>query len=133
MIQYQQPQTKRSVWGRFVADIPTNYTVEQVNDIIEQFMQAEGFKLSKYRGETVLKKGMGVFSYPKCIKIDVRSGVVHMEAFVIMYLLRGIPLIIAGELNLDGPGGMAPIVGPKRVLREKVDRLIAALSAPAVN
>jgi len=124
------PQENQGIWGRFAADIPTNYTVEQLNGIIGQFMRTERFRLSKYKGEIVLKKGRGFFAYQKCIKIDVRPGVVHLEAFIIMYLLRGIPLIPIGEMNLNGIGGMTPIVGPKRVLRELVHRLIASISTP---
>jgi|GEM_PF-4438801 len=131
--QYQQPQRQSSVWGRFVADIPTNNTPEQTNKIIEQFMETEGFKQSKYDGEPAFRKGLGLFAARKYLKLDVRPGSVHIEAFIPMYLLRGLPLFRIGELNLDGPGGIKPIIGPKRALRESVDRLIALITAPAEN
>ena len=127
--QSQRPLGRQSIWGRFIADIPTNYTAEQVGDIIERFMQAEGFKQSRYKGEPIYKKGIGIFSYPKCIKIEIRPGVVHLEAFVIMYLFRNIPFFISWEMNLDGLWGTKPMTGPKRALRDCVDRLIAVINA----
>ena len=129
-MQNQPPRGRQSVWGRFITDIPIEHSGYQINKIIEQFMKTEGFRQTRYKGEPIFKKGRGFLAAPKCIKIEVRPGSVHIEAFVIMYLLRGFPNIRIGELNLDGPGGMKPIVGPKRVLRERVDRLIAVINNP---
>ena len=129
--QPQRPPGRQGTWGRFIADIPTHYTDEQVGDIIERFMEAEGYTRSQYKDETVFKKGISLFSpYPKCIKIEIRPGVVHLEAFLIIYLFKGIPFFPIGELNIDAIWSSKSAVGPKRELRKCVDRLIAVINAP---
>ena len=128
--QPQRPPGRQGTGDRFIVDIPTDYTVEQLDDIIERFMEANGYKRSPYKDETVFKKGISLFSsYPKCIKIEIRPGVVHLEAFLISYLFNGIPFFAIGELNIDGTWSSKSAAGPKRELRKCVDRLIAVINA----
>ena len=106
--------------NRFMVDVPTNYSPDQVNDIIAQFMKAEGFNHSMYRGEPILKKGLGFLTAPQFIKLDVQPGFLHIEAFLKYAILPG---VFVGEMGLDGFAGAIP----KQMLKGRVDKLIAAV------
>ena len=112
---------------RFTADIPTGYTAEQVNGIIAQFMQAEGFKLKKYKNSPIYKQGIGIMMSPRYIKIDVYPGTVHIEAF--LKHRSGKSIFFYGERDFDGLMGLPP-TGIQNKHKACVDRLIAAISAP---
>jgi len=105
--------------NRHIVDIPTNLTVEQVNGIIAQFMQVEGFKQVTYKGEPILTRGKGFLSAPQFLKIDVRPGMVRLEAFLKMQIL---PFVYVGEIGLGG----RDIARWK--LKECVDRLVASIN-----
>jgi len=110
---------------RFIADIRTGYTVEQVNGIIAQFMQAEGFKLKKYQKALIYKKGVGIMVSPRYIKVDVYPGSVHIEAF--LKHRSGKSIFFYGERDFNGLPGLPPI-GLQLKHKACVDRLIAAIN-----
>lgn len=109
--------------ARYTIDIPTPYTPEEINNIINQFSQQEGFQFTNYKGEDVLKKGMGIMSAPQFIKVAIFPGTVHIEAWIKNAILPGVYI---GEMGLDGFYGWAI----KATLKGRVDRLIQSI-APA--
>jgi len=106
---------------RFIADIPTSYSVEEVNALLQNFTQAEGFSYEEYKGEMVYKKGEGIITAPQFIKVLIAEGTVHIEAWLKYALLPG---VFYGELGLDG----FIMAVPKSLLRSRVDKLISSIT-----
>ena len=106
---------------RFIADIPTSYSVEEVNALLQNFTQAEGFSYEEYKGEMVYKKGEGIVTAPQFIKVLIAEGTVHIEAWLKYALLPG---VFCGELGLDG----FMMAVPKSLLRNRVDKLISSIT-----
>lgn len=102
--------------GRSVFDVPTPYSPEQVNDILNQFTSMKKFRLVNYKGDQVLKKGDGFFTAAMYLKVLTSPGMVHIEAWI-----RAM-----GEQGLDGFVGAIP----KQMLRTAVNDLTAMLSPP---
>lgn len=110
--------------SRFVTDLPVNQPEEFVRFVSQDFFAKEGFELSRYKKETVWRKGMGLLTCPQFMKVEYRSGVVHLEAWMSQFALPGIYL---GEMGVTGAWGWAV----KQTLKSRVDTLIGLLSQQA--
>ena len=108
--------------ARFVTDVPTGYTPQEVNTILSQFAQAEKFEYVNFRGENVFKKGSGWFTVPQCMKVDIYDGVVHIEAWIQNLLIPGVYL---NEMDFDGYYGW--II--KEAFKNLLNRLIQTIAA----
>lgn len=102
--------------ARYVKELPINKSPEQIQAIVNDFFDKEGFKQVLYKGEQVWKKGMGITVGPQYITVKDSSGTVRVEAWIKFALLPGVYL---GELGLAGFVGAIP----KSLLKGKVSRL----------
>jgi hypothetical protein len=102
--------------SRYIKELPTNKSPEQIQVIANQFFDQEGFKQVTYKGEQAWKKGMGILTGPQYISVKVSPEIVKVEAWIKFALLPGVYL---GELGLDGFVGAIP----KSLLKGKVSRL----------
>lgn len=107
--------------SRFMIDLPVNQPEEFVRFVSQDFFAKEGFELSRYKQETVWRKGMGLLTCPQFMKVEYRGGVVHLEAWMSQFALPGIYL---GEMGVTGVWGWAV----KQTLKSRVDTLIGLLS-----
>lgn len=110
--------------SRFMIDLPVNQPEEFVRFVSQDFFAKEGFELSRYKQETVWRKGMGLLTCPQFMKVEYRGGVVHLEAWMSQFALPGIYL---GEMGVTGAWGWAV----KQTLKSRVDALIRLLSQQA--
>lgn len=99
--------------SRYVNDIKTSKSPEEVCMIAEDYLSGEGFKKVDYQGEEVWKKGTGLALGPQFLKLIPGEGKVHVEAWIKFAILPGVFL---GEMDTEGFVGAAP----KRKLRKRV-------------
>lgn len=120
--------------ARYVVDMPTQLTPEEIASIFESFAQIEGFALTPYKGQNVYKKGMGFIAAPQYLTYMASPGMLHIEAWLRYAVLPG---VYVGEMGLDGFFGAVP----KGILRDRVGKLITSVQvaeqqkgfAPVVN
>ncbi|HEQ71015.1 MAG TPA: hypothetical protein ENN69_00870 [Spirochaetia bacterium] len=107
--------------ARYINEIATKKSAEELNKLIADFMQREGFKNVQFNGETVWKKGMGIMTGPQFIKTTTGDGKLKLEAWIKFALLPG---VYVGEMGLNGFFGFAL----KKVLKGRVQRLTQLVS-----
>jgi hypothetical protein len=106
--------------GRTTMDITTKKSAKELEGIIASFMENEGFKKTVRRGEEVWKKGIGMLAAPQFLKTEIKSGALHIEAWLKNALLPG---VYVGEMGITGFYGFAI----KAALRKRVDKLTALI------
>lgn len=111
--------------ARFVTNITINKPDDMIRFIVEDYLTKEGFALKNRDGEMVWKKGTGLLTAPKFIKIGFLNGQVHIEAWIKFAILPG---VYAGEMGTTG----VFYAVPKASLKKDVDRLINQLCIPPV-
>lgn len=99
--------------SRYVHDLKTSKSQDEVNRITSDYLSREGFKQVDYEGEMVWKKGTGLALGPQFLKIIPSEGKVHIEAWIKFAILPGVFL---GEMDTEGFVGGAP----KRRLKKRV-------------
>lgn len=99
--------------SRYVNEIKTRKSKEEINRITGEFLTREGFKMMDYDGEKVWKKGTGLALGPQFMKVMPGPGKVHVEAWIKFAILPGVFL---GEMDTEGLVGGAP----KRRLKKRV-------------
>lgn len=109
--------------ARFVTEFTINQPKEFVDFILKDFCAKEGFEYTRFKGENVWKKGIGMMTAPQFIKVDCQNGKVHLEAWMKYAILPG---VYCGEMGLTGFWGFAV----KQMLKSRVDALIALLQQP---
>ena len=77
-------------------------------------------------GETIWKKGHGVMTAPKFLKVGFLNGQVHIEAWLKYPILPG---VYVGEMGTTGFFAAVP----KASLKKDVDKLINQLCIPPVQ
>lgn len=92
----------------------------QLKVIAEDYFSKEGFKLIKYKGEMVFKKGVGFLTAPQYIKLTFQNSNVTLEAFLKYPIFIG---VYVGEMGLKG--FVAAL--PKGLLQSKVNTLESLL------
>lgn len=84
--------------SRYVNVLRTGLSPQEVQGVIGQYLQAEGFKHMDERGEMVWRKGTGTLSNPQFIKAEpAADGTVRVEAWTAGVSL--LPGIYGGEMN----------------------------------
>ena len=107
--------------ARFITQIPTTKTPEQVNATVQEYMGLEGFSLTEHKGQMLWKKGNGFVSGPQYIfVVPLNNGMIQIEAFIKFAILPG---VYAGEMGITGFFGAIP----KGMLRTRVDNLVSIL------
>ncbi|MCI8359765.1 MAG: hypothetical protein HFE86_00320 [Clostridiales bacterium] len=113
--------------SRYTNTLATNLDPQEVEAIVQQYMQSEGFSLMQYsQQEQAWKKGAGFLTYPQYMKVTPAPGSITVEAFLKFPLFPG---VYVGELHLNGFVA-API---KSVLKGRVSRLEQMLQQAAYN
>lgn len=112
--------------SRYIVDIPTSLSPEQVRTVFASFAQIEGFEMVPYKGQNVYKKGMGVVSGPQYVTFTHMGGTVRIEAWIKFALLPG---IYFGEMGVKGFLGLVP----KKQLKDRVGHVIFSLQQAEKN
>ncbi|EEG31365.1 hypothetical protein CLOSTMETH_01002 [[Clostridium] methylpentosum DSM 5476] len=112
--------------ARFVTNIAINKPDDMIRFIIEDYLTKEGYKLQNRDGETIWKKGHGVMTAPKFLKVGFLNGQVHIEAWLKYPILPG---VYVGEMGTTGFFAAVP----KASLKKDVDKLINQLCIPPVQ
>lgn len=107
--------------ARYQNQISSPKSQAELESIVSQFMEAEGFKPAAFKGENVWKKGSGILVAPQYLKTTIADGKVNLEAFVQFAILPG---VFVGEYGIDG----LFLAVPKKLLKNRVQKLEAALT-----
>jgi hypothetical protein len=108
--------------SRYVTDIATSATADEVDRIVSASLTSEGFGRAAYGHEQVWKKGHGI-SMPQFITVAGDEGHAHLEAWLKYPILPGV--YVGGEMDMEGKLGFVM----KKKLREQVEHLEQALSS----
>ncbi len=106
--------------ARTTMDITTKKSAKEMEGIIASFMDKEGFKKTTMKGEEIWKKGIGMVTAPQFLKTEIKSGALHLEAWLKTALLPG---VYVGEMGITGFYGFAI----KATLRKRVEKLKAMI------
>ena len=107
--------------ARYLNTLEVKKPAAEVNKLIQDFMNVEGFKLTNYQNETVWKKGVGLLTAPQFMKTTVTDGKVEIQAWIKFALLPG---VFVGEMGITGFFGFAI----KAVLKGRVQKLQTLLT-----
>ncbi len=101
--------------------IALNYTMpyNQLSENLSQILASNGYKLKKYNDEYVFKKGIGMLTAMKFIKIDYYEHQIYISAFISV----GIGSWTGAEKDLNGFVGAIP----KKQLQSMLQRLQSAV------
>lgn len=115
--------------SRYANTLETGMSNEQAQGIINQYLQAEGFKYIDERGEMVWRKGFGAMVNPQFMKAEViGDGKVRVEAWTAGVSI--VPGVYGGELDpMHGVFGW----GPKMALKPRVRELESRLGGRSVS
>ncbi len=102
--------------SRYVNDIATSKSADEVERTVSEFFAHEGFEKTAYGHEEAWKKGHGLMTGPQYVKAAPVNGHVHVEAWMKTALLPG---VYVGETGTRGLWGAAV----KRKLRQRVEEL----------
>lgn len=106
--------------SRYIVDIPTSLSPEQISTIFASFAQIEKFEMVSYKGQNVYKKGMGFVSAPQYVTFTHMGSAVRIEAWIKFTILPG---LYFGESGLDGFMGAIP----KKQLKDRIGHVIFSL------
>ncbi len=103
--------------SRYIKDYSVPKDAASLQSLVNSFMVREGFKVFYYKGETIWKKGYGLFTAPQFMKTVVSEKTVHVEAWIKFALLPG---VYYGEMGIEGFVGLIP----KKMLKKKIEELV---------
>lgn len=106
--------------ARYINEIATTKGMDTVRFVAEDFFFKEGFVKTKYKGEDVWKKGIGILSAPQFIKFTYAEGKVYLQAWLKYAILPG---VYCGEMGITGAFAFAI----KKVLASRVKNLEALI------
>ncbi|MEX1378327.1 MAG: hypothetical protein AB1Z23_12755 [Eubacteriales bacterium] len=101
--------------ARYINFVETIFSKEEIDQVVEQTMKAEGFKKKIKGGEEVWQKG-GLLTGPQFVKVVSHNGKAEVHAWLKFALLPG---VYFGEMDLTGAMGFAI----KDVLRKRIAKL----------
>jgi hypothetical protein len=102
--------------SRYINDIPTSRSAEEVERTVSDFLTGEGFHRQQRGYEEVWAKGSGLLVGQQFVKATPVNGHVHIEAWI--------KALYAAEMGTEGVFGAVP----KRMLKQRVVELEQLLS-----
>lgn len=110
--------------ARYINDIRFYGQVDKAFKKIWNDLTNSGFEYIKYDGESVFKKGIGIFTSPTFVKVTFNGGYVRVEAWIKYALLPG---VYVGEFGMTGFVGAATKGTMKKAVAE-VETIIREVS-----
>ena len=101
--------------AKYINFVETVFSKEEIDQVVEQTMKAEGFKKKIKGGQEMWQKG-GILTGPQFVRVVSQNGKAEVQAWMKFSVLPG---IYVGEMDLTGAMGFAI----KDVLRKRIARL----------
>lgn len=115
--------------ARYIKDFRTNVDSQAVHLAVNQYLQSEGYKYINYDGESVFKKGNGVWANPTFFKFSYSGNAVRMETWMKYAFFPGVYI---GELGVDGFVGCAVKGSWKNRIR-KLEGILSNFAVQTTN
>lgn len=103
--------------------IETQKTDQEIQEILTGFFLANGFKLVKWKGASVWKKGSGWISAPQFFVVNKSEESIVGESWISTAVL---PWVFIGESGLDNQMAFAIKIPMRKLLKE----IISLISMP---